>query len=100
MIREDEQARVDEAKERVHVEAVKAYQQSLSRANKEAKVSQFIAGRTQSGEDVLDPTGRTFKVQPSQVTTVKDHGFGLGKARGDIVEMVRRLRCFTACNRR
>ncbi len=38
---------------------------------------------------MLDPTGRTFTVQPSQVTAIKDHGFGLGRTRADIVDKVR-----------
>jgi hypothetical protein len=89
VIKEDELARKDELKHREHAEAVREYQASLSRAVREAKVSDFIAARTKTGEDVLDPTGRSFKIQPSQVTTVKDHGFGLGKSRGDVLEMVR-----------
>ena len=63
-------------------------QASLSRSVKEAKVSDFIASRTKSGQDVLDPTGRAFAVQPSQVTTIKDHSFGLGKAPSDLLEKV------------
>ncbi len=88
MIVEDERVRKVETKERHHVEAMREYQASLSRSVKEAKVSDYISSRTKSGQDVLDPSGRTFTIQPSQVTTIKDHSFGLGKAPSDLLEKV------------
>lgn len=78
-----------QAKEREKKRYEKEYLASLSRTVQDAKTADYIAGRTVDGSDVLDPTGRTFTVQPSQVTAIKDHGFGLGRTRADIVDKVK-----------
>ena len=76
-------------KEREKKKFEKEYLASLSRSVKDAKTADYISSRTVNGADVLDPTGRTFKIEPSQVTAIKPQGFGLGKTRGDIVDKVR-----------
>lgn len=51
----------------------------------------YIASKTVTGEDIVDPAGREFHIQPSGVTRIRTHGFGLGKIhaqRPDILEKV------------
>jgi hypothetical protein len=56
-----------QAKEKEKKQYEKEYLASLSKSVKDAKVADYIASRTVDGSDVLDPTGRVFKVEPSQV---------------------------------
>ena len=92
MIEEAKRERREAAAARKELEYEEVYQREMGRAAKEARVSQYISKRTKGGEDIIDPTGRTFRIEPSQVTTIKDHAFGLGrhaKDRPDIVDMIR-----------
>ena len=56
-------------KERQRKQYEKDYLASLSRTVKDEKTAQYIASRTIDGADVLDPTGRAHKIEPSQVHT-------------------------------
>lgn len=40
---------------------------------------QYLAQHTRGGADVLDPTGRTARIDASVVTTLRTHAFGTGK---------------------
>ena len=46
----------------------------------EERNSKYIASVMSGGHEVLDPSGRAPRVDPSQVTDIKDHSFGLKKA--------------------
>ncbi|DAZ97099.1 TPA: hypothetical protein N0F65_010422 [Lagenidium giganteum] len=53
------------------------YQREMGRSAVEERVKDYMVSRT--GKDVLDPTGKQFRIYPSQETIIKDHSFGLGK---------------------
>jgi hypothetical protein len=55
----------------------KKYQKELGRSVVEKRIKEYMLSRT--GQDIVDPTGKMFRIYPSQVTTIKDHSFGLGK---------------------
>ena len=77
--------------QRRHKEAVEAYKASLSRAVIEQKTADYIADKTISGLDIVDPTGSAFRVEPSQVTSIQTKKFGLGvvaKERPDVLNAV------------
>ena len=76
-----------QAKEREKKQYEKEYLASLSKSVKDAKVADYIASRTIDGSDVLDPTGRVFKIEPSQV-------------RPCVVVGVAGIDCCVACLRR
>jgi hypothetical protein len=80
MIVEDERSRKDEQKEREHKQYDEAFQKEQGRAAKETKVKNYLQSRTRGGVEMVDPTGRSARIDPSQVTIVRDHGFGLGKS--------------------
>jgi hypothetical protein len=44
----------------------------------EAKNSDYIRSITIGAKEILDPTGRALRVDPSQVTEIPDRSFGLG----------------------
>lgn len=46
----------------------------------EDRVTDYIKSVVTGGHEVLDPTGRAPRVDPSQVTDIKDHSFGLGNS--------------------
>ncbi|OQS00893.1 hypothetical protein ACHHYP_02182 [Achlya hypogyna] len=64
--------------EKRHVEYVQKYQKELGRKAVEDRTRDYMLSRT--GAELVDPTGRTFRIDPSQVTTMKDYSFGLGKS--------------------
>ncbi|GLD96726.1 hypothetical protein PINS_up005409 [Pythium insidiosum] len=72
------------------------YQREMGRAAVEARTTQYLVART--GKETLDPTGKAFRLFPSQETSViPDRSFGLGRnlvhdaaQRHAIVEHVRR----------
>ncbi|CAN0059637.1 unnamed protein product, partial [Ectocarpus sp. 12 AP-2014] len=50
----------------------------LGRHVVDARNREYLRARTVDGTDILDPSGRSFRVEASQVTTIKDAAFGLG----------------------
>ncbi|EQC33161.1 hypothetical protein SDRG_09147 [Saprolegnia diclina VS20] len=63
--------------EKRHVEYVQKYQKELGRKAVEDRTRNYMLSRV--GAELVDPTGRTFRIDPSQVTTMKDYSFGMGK---------------------
>lgn len=58
-----------------------------------AAAKAYLASRTRGGSDVLDPTGRAARIDPSSVTAMRTHAFGTGrvaKERPDILRAERR----------
>jgi len=80
MIVEDEGARKKEKVARQHAEFDQAFQKEQGRAATETKVKNHLVSRTRGNVEMVDPTGRSLRIDPSQVTTIKDHSFGLGKS--------------------
>ncbi|KDO29017.1 hypothetical protein SPRG_06072 [Saprolegnia parasitica CBS 223.65] len=64
--------------EKRHVEYVQKYQKELGRKVVEDRTRKYMLSRV--GAELVDPTGRTFRIDPSQVTTMKDYSFGTGKS--------------------
>jgi len=55
-------------------------------------MGRYMKEQTTKHVDIIDPTGRMFRVDPSQVTTVVDRSFGLGfNPRKDIDQMAQVL---------
>ena len=57
----------------------------------EERNQQYITSVTTGGREVLDPTGRASRVDPSQVTDIPDHSFGLGKSQRIPAEAMARI---------
>ncbi|KAA0149400.1 hypothetical protein FNF29_05953 [Cafeteria roenbergensis] len=58
-----------------------------------AAAKAYLASRTRGGTDLLDPTGRAARIDPSAVTAMRTHAFGTGrvaKERPDILRAERR----------
>ncbi|TMW55694.1 hypothetical protein Poli38472_010576 [Pythium oligandrum] len=53
------------------------YQKEMGRAATEERTVQYLLSRT--GKETLDPTGKAFRIYPSQETTLPDWSFGTGK---------------------
>ncbi|CAM9167315.1 unnamed protein product, partial [Hapterophycus canaliculatus] len=70
-IKQDAKARYDKDQEQ-------RMRDELGRHVVDARNREYLRSRTVDGTDVLDPSGRSFRVEPSQVTTIKDAAFGLG----------------------
>lgn len=72
------------AKQRQAELAAKEYElkfrDSQGRGIVEEKNTKYIVQRTTGNVEVLDPTGRVARVDPSQVTDIADFSFGLGKS--------------------
>ena len=86
-----EYSRRKEEEEGRHEAMERSYRKSLGRHVQEQRVREILVSKTIGNVDSIDPSGRSFRVEPSQVTVIKPHGFGLGgvsEGRGDIVDMV------------
>eukprot|EP00597_Dinobryon_sp_UTEXLB2267_P012124 CAMPEP_0170113434 /NCGR_PEP_ID=MMETSP0020_2-20130122/9888_1 /TAXON_ID=98059 /ORGANISM="Dinobryon sp., Strain UTEXLB2267" /LENGTH=1783 /DNA_ID=CAMNT_0010339793 /DNA_START=13 /DNA_END=5360 /DNA_ORIENTATION=- len=66
--------------ERAAKEYEMKFRESQGRGLIEEKNSNYITKRTSAHVEVLDPTGRAARVDPSQVTDIPDYSFGLGKS--------------------
>lgn len=62
------------------LEYEKAHRASQGRHVVEEKNRNFILSRTNGTMEILDPTGRAARVDPSQITTIADHSLGLGQS--------------------
>jgi len=58
----------------------KQHRDAQGRSVTEDKVTSYVKNTMSGGHEVLDPTGRAPRVDPSQVTNIKDRSFGLGKS--------------------
>ena len=92
MVAEGKQIEAAHALEKEHEEHVEEYNRNLGRHAREARVTRYLREKTRAHTDMLDPTGHAHRIDPSEVTTIKDYTFGMGqmaKTRPDILEMVR-----------
>lgn len=80
LIKEEESRRVEEAAELKAKEYEKKHRDEQGRHVIEERNQLYITSVTTGGREVLDPTGRASRVDPSQVTDVADLSFGLGKS--------------------
>jgi len=80
LIKEEEDRRVEEAAELKAKLYEKKHRDEQGRHVIEERNQQYITSVTVGGREVLDPTGRSSRVDPSQITDVPDLSFGLGKS--------------------
>lgn len=80
LIKEEESNRTKEAAEIKAKEYEKKHRDEQGRHVVEERNQQYITSKTTGGREVLDPTGRASRVDPSQITDVPDLSFGLGKS--------------------
>ncbi|CAM9207030.1 unnamed protein product, partial [Laminaria digitata] len=78
-LKDEEALRIKEGdKARVDKEMEKRFRDELGKHVTDARNRAYLRAKTVDGTDVLDPSGRKVRVEPSQVTTIKDAAFGLG----------------------
>jgi hypothetical protein len=58
----------------------KKHRDAQGRQVTEEKVTHYITSVMSGGHEVLDPSGRAPRIDPSQVTNIPDRSFGLGKS--------------------
>lgn len=78
IVKEDDYNRKKEDEERRHKAFAAAYRDEQGKEIIEARNRSYLMEKTTTGTDLIDPTRRMFKIEPSQVTTIKDASFGLG----------------------
>merc|ERR1719326_1265296 len=78
-MREEELEREEERK------AAAAFQREMNGLERRRKVASYIAEQTVGHVDVLDPTGKAMRIDPSKVTVQKTMDFGLGRARPELL---------------
>jgi hypothetical protein len=69
----------------------KQHRDAQGRHVKEEKTTAYIKEVMSGGHEVLDPTGRAPRVDPSQVTNIPDKSFGLGKSSRIPASSMRRI---------
>jgi hypothetical protein len=95
MVKEDDYNRKKEEHERMEKEYESSYRNEQGKEVIEKRNRDYLISKTTNKTDLIDPTGKIFKIEPSQVTTVQDASFGLGynprKDRNqlqDVIDMV------------
>jgi len=78
LIKEEGERRKEEAAELKAKEYEKKHRDEQGRHVIEERNKNYITSVMSGGTEVLDPSGRAPRVDPSQVTDVRDHSFGLG----------------------
>lgn len=80
LIREEDQRRKRDEAEAIEKEYEKKQRDELGRHVIEARNRDYIASVTLDGREMLDPSGRASRVDPSQITSFPDYSLGLGKS--------------------
>jgi len=91
LIKEEEVARKEEIQTRRDRLYEKKYRDELGRHVVEERTRSYINDITAEHVDILDPTGRAPRVDPSKITDIPDFSFGLGKSARIPVENMKRI---------
>lgn len=91
MEREEYERSKQDAAKRAAYEYEKRHRDSQGRFVGEEKNREHIVALTSNHAEVLDPTGRVPRVDPSQITDVVDHSFGTGKTARIPPESMKRI---------
>jgi len=91
LIKEEEGRRVEEAAELKAKLYEKKHRDEQGRHVVEERVQEYITSVTTGGREVLDPTGRASRVDPSQITDIPDLSFGLGKSQRIPADAMKRI---------
>ena len=79
IVKGDEDGQKRDAVEAHHKRMEQEFRDALGKSVTEARNRAYLMSRTTAGVDMVDPSGREVRpFDPSQVTTIKDHSFGLG----------------------
>jgi hypothetical protein len=79
IVKGDEDGQKRDAIEAHHKRMEREFRDALGKSVTEARNRAYLISRTTAGVDMVDPSGREVRpFDPSQVTTIKDHSFGLG----------------------
>eukprot|EP00750_Incisomonas_marina_P000297 INCI10223.1.p1 GENE.INCI10223.1~~INCI10223.1.p1 ORF type:complete len:1773 (-),score=361.95 INCI10223.1:537-5855(-) len=92
MLRDDAFLRKREKTLAAEREYEQSYKTSLKRSHQDKKVEAYMKSVTKSGVSMVDPTGRTFRLEPSKLTTIKTNKFGLGGADRDVIKNLQHSR--------
>merc|ERR1719160_1636176 len=76
-----------EKEKRVHDEE---FQKNQGNYAQQKRVANYIRKVTIGHVDVLDPTGTALRIDPSKVTVLRTHAFGLGRAAPEEIQKVER----------
>lgn len=91
VIREDEKVRKFELVAKREKDIDDEQRRTHARPVRDAAITAYLMDKTKDHTDVMDPTGKLIRVEPSGVTILKPGGFGLGNTgitRPDIVAKV------------
>ena len=91
LIKEEEDRRREAAIERKVREYEKKHRDEQGRHVIEHRNQDYIKEITVGGKEILDPTGRASRVDPSQITDIPDQSFGLGKSSKIPTENMKRI---------
>jgi hypothetical protein len=91
LIKEEEDRRREAAIERKLREYEKKHRDEQGRHVIEHRNQDYIKEITVGGMEILDPTGRASRVDPSQITDIPDQSFGLGKSSKIPTENMKRI---------
>jgi len=72
-------------------ETEKKHRENQGRHVTEEKNRNYIIEKTSKNVELLDPTGKLDRVDPSQITDIPDYSFGLGKSSRIPAESMRRI---------
>lgn len=91
LIREEEITRKIEVAENREKAYEKRHREELGNHIIEARNRDYLKSVTTSGVEMLDPTGRAARVDPSKITEIADYSFGLGKSARVPPESMKRI---------
>lgn len=91
LIKEEDITRNEEAALRKAKAYEKKHRDEQGRHVIEERNNNYITSITTGNKEVLDPTGRVLRVDPSQITDIPDHSFGLGKSSRIPAESMKRI---------
>merc|ERR1719387_1238917 len=82
---EDVRLRKEEGVKEVQRQESAAFQREMNGVERRRKMMNYITQQTVGHVDVLDPTGKALRIDPSKVTVQKTMDFGLGRARPELL---------------
>merc|ERR1719387_515759 len=82
---EDVRLRKEEGVKEVQRQDAAAFQREMNGVERRRKMMNYITQQTVGHVDVLDPTGKAMRIDPSKVTVQKTMDFGLGRARPELL---------------
>merc|ERR1719440_1942143 len=85
IVAEDVRLRQEEGVKEEARQAAASFQREMNGVERRRKMMNYITQQTVEHVDVLDPTGKAMRIDPSKVTVQKTMDFGLGRARPELL---------------